>query len=81
ALTALTGMTASVTYTGASISPDPTTARSYVSPVPFTVTAADGSTQDYTVTVTIAAASTAKEITAFTITSPVSASGTVNETE
>jgi hypothetical protein len=62
--TAVTAMTATASHTGASISPDPGTARSYASPVTYTVTAADGSTQNYTVTVTVAP-NPAKAITAF----------------
>uniref|UniRef100_UPI000255545A DUF5018 domain-containing protein n=1 Tax=Treponema primitia TaxID=88058 RepID=UPI000255545A len=64
--TTLTGMIAQVTHDGVLINPDPTIARSYASPVPFTVSAADGSTQVYTVTVTVAAAN-AKAITTFTL--------------
>lgn len=37
----------------ASISPDPLVARDYTNPVKFIVTAEDGSTQEYTVTITI----------------------------
>ncbi|TSE10130.1 DUF5018 domain-containing protein [Aquimarina algiphila] len=52
----------------ASISPDPTTAIGYSNPKEFTVTAEDGTTQKYIVTVTVlSAASTEKSITKFTI--------------
>jgi hypothetical protein len=78
--TEVTGMTTSIVHTGASINPDNGTTTDFTNPVIYTVTAADGSTQNYTVTV-IAASSTAKEITAFSITSPVSASGVVNEAD
>ncbi|MDR3160434.1 MAG: DUF5018 domain-containing protein [Spirochaetaceae bacterium] len=50
--TSLTAMTASVSHTGASISPDPMAAKSYAAPVTYTVTAEDGTSQQYTVTVT-----------------------------
>jgi hypothetical protein len=76
--TDVSAMTASVTYTGASISPAPGTARNFSSPQTYTVTAADGTTAAYTVTVQ-AAPSGAKAITAFTITSPVAAAGIINE--
>jgi hypothetical protein len=50
--TSLTSMAASATLSpNASISPDPTTARSYASPVTYAVTAEDGSNNNYTVTV------------------------------
>jgi hypothetical protein len=76
--TDVTVMTASVSHTGALIDPDPAAPGSYAAPVPYTVTAEDGSTAAYTVTVTVAL-NTAKEITAFAIDSP-SAVGTINET-
>jgi hypothetical protein len=48
-------MTASAVCTpGASISPDPAVARSYAAPVAYTVTAADGTSRAYTVTVHVA---------------------------
>jgi len=50
-----------------------TTANDFTSPVVYTVTAEDGTTtQDWTVTVTVTPASTAKEITSFTISGQVS---------
>ena len=52
-------------------------ARNFTNPVPYTVTAEDGSTATYTVTVTVASAS-AKAITGFAITSPP-ATGVINE--
>jgi hypothetical protein len=76
--TDVSSMTAKVIHTGASIDPNPTEARSYAAPVTYTVTAADGSTREYTVTVQ-AASNTAREITAFSITSPVNAVGIINE--
>ncbi|TSE10032.1 DUF5018 domain-containing protein, partial [Aquimarina algiphila] len=48
---------------------DPTTAIDYSNPVKFTVTAEDGTTKEYTITVTVlSAASTEKSITKFTTT-------------
>jgi hypothetical protein len=76
--TDVTAMTASASHTGASIDPDPATAKSYAGPVTYTVTAADGSTTTYTVTVNVAS-NTAKAITAFNITGPVNAAGVINE--
>ena len=50
-----------------------TTANDFTSPVVYTVTAEDGTTtQDWTVTVTVTPASTAKDITSFTISNQVS---------
>ncbi|MDR2490414.1 MAG: DUF5018 domain-containing protein, partial [Spirochaetaceae bacterium] len=48
---AITGLTAEVQHTGVSISPDPAAARDYTDAVAFTVTAQDGSTAAYTVSV------------------------------
>lgn len=42
-----------MTYTGVSVSPSSGVAKSFLSPVVYTVTAQDSSTQDYTVTVTV----------------------------
>jgi len=49
--TSVTALTPTVTHTGASYSP--TGAQNFTSPVIYTVTAHDGSTQPYTVTVTV----------------------------
>jgi hypothetical protein len=76
--TDVTGMSATASHTGASICPDPATAKSYADPVSYTVKAADGSTAVYTVTVNTAS-DTAKAITGFSITGPVSATGVINE--
>jgi hypothetical protein len=80
-------MTASASHTGTSISPDPATAKSYAGPVSYTVTAADGSTQDYTVTVNVAPGITISGITVesfavltFTGPSSVSASAPITIT-
>ncbi len=51
---------------GASINPTSGTAGNFSGPATYTVTAADGSTQNWTVNVTRAAASTAKNIVTFT---------------
>jgi uncharacterized repeat protein (TIGR02543 family) len=76
--TAVNNMTTSITHNGEFISPASGEALDFTSPVTYTVTAADGTTQAYTVTVNVAAAD-AKAITAFTITSPAAA-GVINET-
>jgi hypothetical protein len=76
--TDVTAMTAAASHTGVSISPDPAAVRSYAGPVSYTVTAADGSTQNYTITVTLGP-DTSKAITAFNVTGPVSAGGIINE--
>jgi hypothetical protein len=68
--TDVTALIATFATTGASVKVGTTTqvsdmtANSFASPVVYTVTAADGTTADYTVTVTVAASS-AKAITAF----------------
>jgi hypothetical protein len=75
--TDVTAMTASASHTGAAISPDPASPRSYATPVRYTVTAEDGTTAVYTVTVK-AEPNSAKELTAFSIASPVSATGSIS---
>ncbi|MFC4305189.1 beta strand repeat-containing protein, partial [Cohnella boryungensis] len=75
--TDVTSLTPTIAHTGASISPTSGAAQDFTNPVTYTVTAADGSTQNYTVTVNVAA-NPAKAITAFSFTTP-SATGTVNE--
>jgi hypothetical protein len=54
--TDITRMKAQAIHTGDSISPpdDPEAERSYAAPVTYTVTAANGATQEYTVTATVA---------------------------
>ena len=59
-------LTPTITITGASVSPLDGSIVDFTNPVVFTVTAADGTTKDYTVTVTVAA-NPAKDITTFTI--------------
>jgi len=51
--TTLTGLTPVIAHTGTGISP--TTAQNFANPVTYTVTAQDGSTKRYIVTVTVAA--------------------------
>ncbi|WP_199271495.1 DUF5018 domain-containing protein [Cellulophaga sp. L1A9] len=65
--TDVTALSPSITHTGASINPASGVAQNFTSPVEYTVTAADGTTQVYSVTVTVPALSSTKEITAFTI--------------
>jgi hypothetical protein len=74
--TIVTALIPTITQTGASISPASGVAQNFTNPVIYTVTAADASTQDYTVTVTVAA-SPAKAITAFSLNG---VAGTINET-
>jgi hypothetical protein len=81
--TDVTALVATFASTGASVKvgtttqTSGTTANNFTSPVTYTVVAADGSTQAYVVTVTIAP-NTSKALTAFSFTSPV-ATGTINE--
>ncbi|SHF11487.1 S-layer homology domain-containing protein, partial [Anaerotignum propionicum] len=77
--TDVTALVPSITHTGASVSPNTGEAQNFTSPVTYTVTAADSSTQQYSVTVTVAL-STAKAITSFTFNGLTPAvTGTVNE--
>jgi hypothetical protein len=67
---------------GATVQESGVTANDFTNPVTYTVTAEDGSTQDWVVTVNITAASTEKDILTFTIAGQVSstidaAAGTV----
>ncbi|MBN2402564.1 MAG: hypothetical protein JXN64_09190, partial [Spirochaetes bacterium] len=64
--TGTSNLTPTITITGASVSPASGAARDFTSPVTYTVTAADGSTKTYTVTVS-EALNTAKDITGFSI--------------
>ncbi|MEW5846700.1 MAG: DUF5018 domain-containing protein [Bacteroidota bacterium] len=57
---------------GATVQVSGTTSNDFTSPVTYTVTAEDGSTQDWVVTVNLAAASTEKDILTFTIAGQVS---------
>jgi len=66
-----------IVITGASVNPASGVAQDFTNPVTYTVTATDASTQDYIVTVTIAAPSSAKAITSFVI---GSSTGTIDET-
>ncbi|GHV80917.1 hypothetical protein AGMMS49944_27080 [Spirochaetia bacterium] len=87
--TTVTSMTASITFTGASItiggvsagaSPAVINNVDFSSPVTYTVMAGDGSTQDYTVTVDVSAVDD-KEILAFSVSvsgSSVRYAGTIN---
>ncbi|MFC4305190.1 S-layer homology domain-containing protein, partial [Cohnella boryungensis] len=61
--TDVTSLTPTIAHTGASISPTSGAAQDFTNPVTYTVTAADGSTQNYVVTVNIAPAS-AQQLTA-----------------
>jgi formylglycine-generating enzyme required for sulfatase activity len=81
--TDVTALMATFTTTGASVKVGSnlqvsgTMANDFTNPVVYTVTAADATTQDYTVTVKVAP-SYAKSITAFSLNGVV---GTINETE
>jgi uncharacterized repeat protein (TIGR02543 family) len=80
--TNVTGLVATFTATGTGVKVGSTvqvsgvTANDFTSPVVYRVTAEDGSTADYTVTVTVAPSS-AKAITAFWFASPAAA-GAIN---
>ncbi|WP_419822766.1 S-layer homology domain-containing protein [Anoxybacterium hadale] len=77
--TDVTALVPAITHTGASVSPNTGVAQNFTNPVTYTVTAADSSTQQYTVTVSIAA-NPAKAITAFNFNGLTpNVTGTVNE--
>ncbi|MEI6079707.1 MAG: hypothetical protein WCQ53_03610, partial [bacterium] len=64
--TDVSNLTPSITHTGTGIAPALGTAQDFSLPITYTVTAEDGSTQDYTVTVTVASSSS-KAITSFSL--------------
>ena len=74
--TPLTSLMPAIVHTGASLSPSSLAAQDFTNPVTYTVTAADSSTQAYTVTVSVASDSD-KDITSFGFINPA-ATGTVN---
>lgn len=82
----VTALVPTFTTTGASVKVGSTmqvsgtTANDFTNPVAYTVTAEDGSTQLYIVTVTVAA-SNAKSITAFTFESSIAANATAGLTD
>ena len=78
--TDVTSLTPTITHTGTSISPASGETQNFTNPVTYTVTAADGSTQTYQVTVT-PALNPAKAITAFNFISPVTATGVITEAD
>jgi uncharacterized protein (TIGR02145 family) len=65
--TAVNYLTPTITHTGASISPSVSDPQNFTSPVTYTVTAADESTQAYSVTVTIATPSTNANLSSLTV--------------
>ncbi len=76
--TAVTSLTPTIAVSAdASVSPASGEAKDFTSPVTYTVTAQDGSTKVFTVTVTVAASSSAKDITQFTI---LDVNGTISDT-
>lgn len=74
--TVITTLVPSITITGVSVNPASGVTQNFTNPVQYTVTAANGSTQIYTVTVTIAP-NTAANILSFNSTAPV-ANGVIN---
>jgi hypothetical protein len=75
--TDLTALIPTIAHSGASVSPASGIAQDFSDAVTYTVTAADGSTQDYLVTINVAARAT-KAITAFSLAAPA-ATGSVSE--
>lgn len=77
--TNVTALVPTITHNGASVSPNTGVDQNFTNPVTYTVTAEDNSTQQYIVTVTIAA-NPAKAITAFNFNGLTpNVIGTVNE--
>jgi len=76
--TDVTALIPTITYTGESVSPASGVAQDFTNPVVYTVTAETGSTQDYTVTVTISSSSSDKAITSFNFENPA-AEGVITE--
>jgi len=77
--TDVTALVPTITHSGLSITSSSGIAKDFTSPVIYAVTAEDNSTQEYTVTVTVAANS-AKAITAFNLNGLTpNVTGTVNE--
>jgi hypothetical protein len=68
--TALTSLTPTIVHNGASITSAGGIAKNFSTPVTYIVTATDATTQAYVVTVTVAALSSAKDITSFGFTTP-----------
>jgi NHL repeat len=77
ALVATFATTGSSVKVGSTVQVSGTTANDFTSPVIYTVTAADGSTASYTMTITVASSSS-KAITAFSFASPP-VTGVINE--
>uniref|UniRef100_UPI000B9160FF DUF5018 domain-containing protein n=1 Tax=Methanolobus psychrotolerans TaxID=1874706 RepID=UPI000B9160FF len=75
--TDVTGLTPTIVHTGASITPGNGIAQDFTNPVTYTVTAEDGTTRSYTVTVT-SLLNPAKSITGFSFTDPA-VTGDINE--
>lgn len=77
--TSLRSLTPSITHTGEAISPASGSTRSFSSAVTYTVTAEDGSTQAYRVTVSVGSSRTAKQITSFRFNNLSGAVGVIDE--
>lgn len=75
--TDVTGLVPTILYAGETVSPASGEANDFTGPVTYTVTASDGSTQDYTVTVTIKEAGNIATVTSDYF--AVSAAGTETE--
>jgi len=76
--TDVTALVPTIVITGVSVNPASDVAQNFTNPVTYTVTAADGLTQSYVVTVNFDAASSVATVTSATYT--VSAGGTAAET-
>jgi len=75
--TNVTALAPTIVFTGASVSPASGAAQDFTNPATYTVTAADGTTLAYRVTVTVGA-NPAKAITAFSFANPA-ATGVITE--
>ncbi len=77
--TSRTSLTPTVVHSGASVSPASGTTRSFSNTVNYRVTAEDGTTQTYAVTVSVSPYRTAKAITSFRFNNLAGATGVMNE--
>ena len=77
-LVATFATTGTIVKIGAAVQTSAATANNFTGPLLYTVTAADGSTATYTITVTVAANS-AKAITAYSFAGYTGATGVINE--
>jgi hypothetical protein len=77
--TSRSSLAPTIVHTGASVSPASGASRNFSSPVTYTVTAEDGTTQSYRVTVSVSSYSSVKAITSFRFYNLSGAIGVIDE--